>query len=151
MVGQHLRGQQGIVDNINLTRQSMKSSSLMGNIVDFGSGNSASMQQVVDQTISLVADTEKIMKYGIVNKEYYGINIPITQKSSLVQKAKLRAYLADDAIDVSDRLLDRITNISLYNPMMFDSSIENGFNGPFNALRVGFHELGHTASSLSRI
>lgn len=129
----------------------MQSSGIVNQNIQFATGQSVPMQQAIDQTMSIVANPDKILPYGFAGSNpFYGRNVPIQAKDSLVTKAKLRAYLADDSIDVSDRLLDRITNISLFNPVMFDSTAElGGFKGPFNPLRVGFHEIGHTVSSMS--
>lgn len=129
--------------NVELLNDRMLSSSALGKRISFGTGRSISTQSVIDKTIGAVFGPEQSARYGLqLPDTVRGRNITLTK----LDKAKLRGLLSDEGINISDRRLDKVTNLSLINPkiLMRESASK------LAPTKTAFHELGHSASSLLR-
>jgi hypothetical protein len=135
-------GQDTILRNISTLNQRMLSSKAMSESFDFGNGVQVSTKQMVDETIGGVFDTSALERYGFGLQDSVGINYELTD---LKDKARLRGFLSEEGIQVSDTKLDKVKNFIALDPKAYKDPggiVSRGHITPF-------HEIGHTGSRIS--
>jgi hypothetical protein len=130
--------QPDLIQQVASLNQRLSTSSIWSQNLGFGSGSSISASDIFSRNLVGSFNKDTLERYGLsLASGSEGTNFEITN----INRAKLRALLSDEGINISDSRLSRLTNFSA-----LDADYIAGKNTNL-AAKLGFHEIGHGVSS----